>query len=77
MSMALPGGCILLHFAWLQKPENSKKWEWITARIEKSPADHRPENHKVYVHTINVGNKISTANGWASRPPWWKTSLIQ
>ncbi|MFJ1471392.1 hypothetical protein [Massilia orientalis] len=59
-------------FRMVAENQQFQKWQWITVRIEKSPADHRPESHKVYVDTIEVGNKIPTANGWASRRPWWE-----
>jgi hypothetical protein len=44
------------------------KWQWITARVEKAPADHRPESHKIFVDTIQSQEAaLSSKNGWAAR----------
>ena len=48
-----------------------KKWQWIIARLEKSPNDHRPESHKLYVDTITCdGAELPTANQWFARRHW-------
>jgi hypothetical protein len=45
-----------------------KKWQWITARIEKAPRDHRPESYKVFVDTIvRDGDQLPTRDGWRAR----------
>jgi hypothetical protein len=45
-----------------------KKWQWVTARIDKAPNDRRPENHKVFVDTIVCdGDPLSTSRGWRAR----------
>jgi hypothetical protein len=45
-----------------------KKWQWITARIEKAPSDHRPESHKIFVDTIQCeGDPLPTQNRWHAR----------
>lgn len=45
-----------------------KKWQWITARIEKATNDHRIESHRVFVDTIERdGDPISPKNGWQER----------
>jgi hypothetical protein len=45
-----------------------KKWQWISARVDKAKNDHRPESHKVFVDTIRVdGKPMPTKNGWAER----------
>jgi hypothetical protein len=48
-----------------------KKWQWITARIKKSPNDHRPESHRIAVDTIVCDEKpLSTREGWRARRVW-------
>ena len=48
-----------------------KKWQWITARIEKSSNDSRPESHRVFVDTIIRDNApLPTRNDWQSRRAW-------
>ncbi len=48
-----------------------KKWQWITARIEKSRNDHRPESHRIAVDTITCDETpLSTRNGWHDRKVW-------
>jgi hypothetical protein len=45
-----------------------KKWQWITARIDKASNDHRPESHKVFVDTIQCeGDPLPTKQGWRAR----------
>jgi hypothetical protein len=45
-----------------------KKWQWISARIEKASNDHRPESHKVFVDTISCeGDPLSTKDSWKIR----------
>lgn len=48
-----------------------KKWQWITARIEKSPNDHRPESHRIAVDTITQeGRPLPTRSNWSARRAW-------
>ena len=48
-----------------------KKWQWITARLEKSKNDHRLESHKLYVDTISCDEvELPTDNYWLARRPW-------
>ena len=45
-----------------------KKWQWITARVEKARKDHRRESHNIGVDTIDCEEPpVSTRNGWADR----------
>lgn len=57
-------------FRLVSDDQQFKKWQWIKARIEKAPADHRPESHKIYVDTIEcLGDPIPVADDWALRRP--------
>ena len=48
-----------------------RKWQWITARVEKSRRDHRPESHKIFVDTIVLdGRPLPTRDGWQLRREW-------
>jgi hypothetical protein len=48
-----------------------KKWQWITALIEKSRNDHRPESHRIAVDTIvREGRPLSTSGKWSARRAW-------
>lgn len=42
------------------------KWQWIEALIERSPADRRPESHKIGVDSICAG-KTLPAGDWHER----------
>jgi hypothetical protein len=45
-----------------------KKWQWIRARIERAPADRRPESHKLFVDTVSfLGDPLPTAKKWEKR----------
>ena len=55
-------------FRLVSSEKQFKKWQWISARIEKSRKDHRVESHKVFVDTINCDElPLSTKNGWLAR----------
>ena len=41
-----------------------KKWQWITAKVEKARKDHRPESHIIGVDTIKCEEPVvSTSDG--------------
>jgi hypothetical protein len=45
-----------------------KKWQWITAQIQKTNRDRRPESHRIGVDTIVCDDEIvSTRNNWQER----------
>lgn len=45
-----------------------KKWQWITARIERAKADKRSESHKIFVDTIRFnGDPLPTGRQWTER----------
>ena len=55
-------------FRLVSNDKQFKKWQWISARIEKSRKDHRVESHKIYVDTINCDElPLSTKNDWLAR----------
>ena len=55
-------------FRLVSSEKQFKKWQWISARIQKSKKDHRPESHKVFVDTIDCKDSpLSTKNGWSAR----------
>lgn len=57
-------------FRMIEEGQQFKKWQWIQARIEKASKDHRPESHKIYVDTIDCGDKIDTRMEWEARWQW-------
>lgn len=55
-------------FRLISNDQQFKKWQWISARIEKARDDHRPESHKLFVDTIRCeGRPIPTTSGWLAR----------
>jgi len=45
-----------------------KKWQWISAQVEKANKDHRPESHRIGVDTIVCDDEIVSAqNDWVAR----------
>lgn len=55
-------------FRLVRDKQQFKKWQWITARIEKAKGDRRAESHKIFVDTIDCSEEpISTRAGWADR----------
>jgi hypothetical protein len=58
-------------FRLISDERQFRKWQWITARVEKAADDHRPESHRLYVDTIEChGAPVSTADNWRDRRKW-------
>ena len=58
-------------FRLIEEDAQFKKWQWITAQVEKAKKDHRPESYRIGVDTIACEDPIvSTRNGWAARRKW-------
>lgn len=53
-------------FRLVNEEQQFSKWQWIEALIEKNPADHRPESHKIGVDTISLGERLP-AGDWKER----------
>ena len=54
-------------FRLIDGEQKFSKWQWISAKVEKSQKDKRPESHKLLVGSIKPGAVISTDNSWANR----------
>lgn len=55
-------------FRYVSDQQQFNKWQWITAGIEKSRDDHRPESYRIDVSSIEKGERVDTSNGrWSSR----------
>ena len=51
-------------FRLIEGSAQFKKWQWITAKVEKAKKDHRPESHIIGVDTIKCEEPVvSTRNG--------------
>ena len=56
-------------FRLVADDQQFKKWQWITARLEKARDDHRPESHRIFVDTIECDAEPlpSGKAGWPIR----------
>ncbi|MFK4538027.1 hypothetical protein ABIA00_006210 [Bradyrhizobium ottawaense] len=55
-------------FRLIDGSQQFKKWQWIRARIERAPADRRPESHKLFVDTVTfLGDPLPTTKKWEKR----------
>ena len=56
-------------FRLVADDQQFRKWQWITARIEKARDDHRPESHRIFVDTIECDPEPlpSGRTGWPAR----------
>ncbi|WP_425197541.1 hypothetical protein [Polaromonas sp.] len=56
-------------FRLVADEQQFKKWQWITARLEKARDDHRPESHRIFVDTIECDSEPLRAGkiGWPQR----------
>jgi hypothetical protein len=57
-------------FRMIKDDHQFKKWQWIEAMVRRSPEDRRPESHRIYVDTINLGEVVPRNLGWSARLPW-------
>ncbi|MEC7953072.1 MAG: hypothetical protein VX195_08345 [Pseudomonadota bacterium] len=68
----LPNGELIrlfpVPFRLIKADQQFKKWQWISAKIEKARADHRPESFQIKVDTVQCDpGPISTKNRWIER----------
>jgi hypothetical protein len=55
-------------FRLINDGKQFRKWQWVTARIEKAKGDHRRESHKIFVDTIECDPQpLPTSDGWKAR----------
>lgn len=55
-------------FRLIEGSKQFKKWQWVNARIDRAPRDHRPESHKLFADTVRfLDDPLSTARGWEAR----------
>lgn len=59
-----------LPFRLLEGSQQFAKWQWIDARTRKATQDHRRESYRLYVDTLECGEKIETKQNWEFRLPW-------
>lgn len=57
-------------FRMIEQDQQFKKWQWIEVGVEKAPADHRPESHKVDIGSLKVEEDVTPKNEWAERREW-------
>ncbi|WP_217424520.1 hypothetical protein [Nitrogeniibacter mangrovi] len=57
-------------FRMIEQDQQFKKWQWIEVGVEKAPADHRPESHRVDIGSLKVAEKVTTQDKWAQRREW-------
>ena len=55
-------------FRLVSADKQFKKWQWVTATIEKARKDHRPESYQIKIDTLDCSAKaLPTRNSWALR----------
>lgn len=59
-----------IQFRLIEEGRKFKKWQWITARVEKAVNDHRPESFKIFVDTVERAEMVPSKGEWALRWPW-------
>ena len=59
-----------IKFRFLDDEQQFKKWQWITARVNKAPKDHRPESHNIDADSLECGRQVETGGNWESRRSW-------
>jgi hypothetical protein len=54
-------------FRYLRGEHQFRKYQWVQAKIEKNPKDHRPESYKIQNDSIRLLDRVDTKNGWSIR----------
>jgi hypothetical protein len=55
-------------FRLIDGAQQFKKWQWVSARIDRAIGDRRRESHKLFVDTVKFnGEPLSTARDWQAR----------
>lgn len=55
-------------FRLIDGTQQFKKWQWVSARIDRAVGDRRPESHKLFVDTVKFnGPPLPTSNAWRVR----------
>lgn len=56
-------------FRLIDDEQQFRKWQWITAKLEKARNDHRPESHRIFVDTLHCDPEPMQAGdkGWPRR----------
>jgi hypothetical protein len=57
-------------YRYLEGDMKFEKYQWISAIIEKSPKDNRPESYKVQLDSIHLGQSVGTSDNWKERKYW-------
>lgn len=57
-------------FRLLEGSQQFSKWQWIDVRTRKATQDHRAESYRLYVDTLECGEKIEPKRNWGFRLPW-------
>jgi hypothetical protein len=57
-------------FRMIEEDQKFKKWQWIDVSVEKAPADHRPESHKIDIGSLNAQEEIAAKRDWNGRREW-------
>lgn len=56
-------------FRLIADEQQFRKWQWVTALVEKARDDHRPESHRIYIDKIECDPAALPAGkeGWPHR----------
>jgi hypothetical protein len=55
-------------FRLINDERQFRKWQWITARVERAKKDHRRESHTIFVDTIECDREpLPTSDNWRAR----------
>jgi hypothetical protein len=56
-------------FRLIADEQKFRKWQWLTATVEKTRDDHRPESHRLFIDTLELGGEPLEAGdrGWPRR----------
>jgi hypothetical protein len=56
-------------FRLIADEQKFRKWQWLTAVVEKTRDDHRPESHRIFIDTLELEGVplVAGDKGWPHR----------
>ena len=59
-----------IRYRYLDGENQFKKYQWIRAKINKTPKDNRPESYNIDYTSMSLGDYIEPGKDWYERSKW-------
>ena len=59
-----------IRYRYLDGEKQFRKYQWIRAKVEKTPGDNRPESFNIDYTSMSLGDSIEPGSDWYERKKW-------